>query len=938
MDDIDQVSQEDLTNFIETLADHGRLMRSIPSHAFPSFSNFIHNIISPYTDPTTTRSRKDQIIKDFLFSMRIWRNIDHGQKLAATIRKRIQIVETRRLANAGVITLDTYDFEGLPFESVPDDRQAVKENGEDVDEFQKAMRKVIASVKSGSISRAAETIESFGITKELKDPIARISELYPRALNADPIPLLPDHAPDRNFPAFLLRKYVRIRARDNSGPGISGMSARIISGLVDYPELYDIIHQMINDIANGRIRCPYLRFALCSGKCHYNLTEEENKEKLRSLAPQEILYRLAFDYAAHYSKKKFNEFFCPLQFSMGAPGGAERASMLLQTVFESNHSYVLDKNDIRNAFGSVHRPKMFEILFSHPEFDSLWRLSHLAYSLPNGIVIQLKDGSFQTILADRGGLQGDPLYPFLFCLSTHEIMQKALSKAENYVLGVAVMDDFQTVGLAEDTEKVKRAYGEGLASIGLAFNPTKNKRVAHPDSPCLVADSTSIPSDSFFTSGIKQLGSRFGPRSRLDEEWVFREVRKVEKILDFISNPSLPKQVALLILRFCVISRVSYLMRTIPPTISRGPLQWLDDQILQCFCKIGEFKPGSLSPEQVAQIHVPIKQGGFGLPRLVELAPIAFVSSAYHVMESMNAIPVQVSDMISEYDAAVRELKDMDVHIPEAMDQAPIKLQHHLSEQYYNNVLDRLFNAASPVSKARWLSLSAKHSGAVLHAIPKAYAFTMTDREMKDFIHVRLGLGFSQEDGAKDACSACGHIFRDELSHIEHALTCQKMKKTTQLFRHNAIENQVAKSLKDVAFFVAHAPKIDDAQPDLEFCFREEERPTLLEVSVTHPSTASNLSKNHSDIYPRSAAKSREREKTSKYRHLERSVIPIVVETYGAFGPQFTEFLKLIARKKSTSSKSYNSIFNDLTSSIQCALQRGNSTCISRCVFGAKIL
>ena len=115
--------------------------------------------------------------------------------------------------------------------------------------------------------------------------------------------------------------------------------------------------------------------------------------------------------------------------------------------------------------------------------------------------------------------------------------------------------------------------------------------------------------------------------------------------------------------------------------------------------------------------------------------------------------------------------------------------------------------------------LSAKHSGSVLHVIPKAFAFTMTDREMKDFIHVRLGLGFRQEDGAQHACSACGWIFGDESVHIEHAaLTCQKMKKTTQLLRHNAIENQTAKSLKDVAFFVAHSPKME---PDLEFCVSE---------------------------------------------------------------------------------------------------------------------
>ena len=1018
----------DITDYICLLADHGEIPRSFPAHLSAVFAHFIKSIISPYNDPLISRERKDDIIKQLLASARLFQDIPPGARFGATLRSRINIVNKRREANHGRLNIEVFNFEGLSFEGNRSPPR-LSDNVEDdegmdlgIGDYENLRKRVIALVSTGSISKAAAAIEEEGKKKKLEDPLGKMQALYPPKMNSDPIPSLPIDAPDLNFPAYFLPKFLRKRAMDNAGPGPSGMTARHLTCLLKFPVLSSILHNIINDIANARIACPSLRLALTSGIAHGHMEmREDGSEKLRVLAPQEILYRLAADYTLHAAGKFFDEYFLPIQYSIGASGGSERAAIELQLAFERSRNNVLEKNDVKNAFGCIHRPKMFENLFALKQFKSTWRLSYMTYGATNCVVVKLPDGAYGTIMVERGGLQGDPLYPFLYCLTVQPAYLEALSVADDRVCGKAVMDDFQVVGLQPDTTKVIERYGQLLVPLGLSLAPNKSKLVSHNPSALLAESSSSsqslpspLPLYSFSSSshepldfqqplepmhmtsasfsssslssssllidshrpsdllsmsspsssslsllvpsalssssaampqstllhsqdGVNQLGTRFGPRSAMDSQWMDGKVDSVIRLIDLIKNIHLPRQVALLLLRFCVISKLIYVMRTMPPDSISSSLIRLDYAVLNGFCEIFDIDPANLTQEDMIQLSLPVKRGGFGLPRCEHLAPICFVSAMHNVVVASDGQPDQRMYMQPQYDKFVRELKTFGLDVPDPGDHTTDKLQHSLTDQLMAKKYDDLFESVSDMGKARLMSLSQKYTGSVLTSIPKASVFRLTDREMTDYVHLRLGKGLSFSE-VRDSCGACGERFGSTGEEkFLHALCCAKMKRTTQLLRHNSVQNQIASAVKDIAYHVTNAPRFDGNIPDMEIYFKDNITPLLVEVSITHPASATNISKHHSHLYPLASSKNREREKILKYQRFDQSVCPAVMESFGAVGPEFSKFVQLITRKicDGDPGKTYRHVFNDIISTLQFSLQKGNSACISKCLFGS---
>jgi hypothetical protein len=1015
----------DISDYLCILADHGEIPRSFPAHLSVVFANFVKTIISSYNELLTSREQKDEIIKQLLASVRILQDLPPGARFGATLRSRINILNKRRGANNGQLRMEDYSFEGLFLEGNKSPPRLVgDDNVEEMDysgsgDDDNLRKRIVALVSSGSISRAATAIEQDGKNNLLDDPVTQMQALYPPSMNSEPIPPLPDDAPDSNLPSYYLPKFLRKRSTDNAGAGPSGMTARHLVGLLKYPILSSILHSIINDIANGRVACLSLRLALTSGLAHGHMeSREDGSDKLRTIAPQEILYRLAADYVLHASSKSFDDYFLPVQCAIGASGGSERAAIELQLAFERSKDNVLEKNDVKNAFGSIHRPKMFQTLFAMKQFKSIWRLSHMTYGAPNCVVVGLPDGSFATIPVERGGLQGDPIYPFLYCLTVQPAYLEALSVAGDRVVGKAVMDDFQVVGLQHDTKNVIARYGELIGPLGLSLAPNKSKIVLHPAlpeslsqipfqsqpplahpmhptstsssslllssppfapqrpssfSPTSSPFSSSVPlsfpplsdqmpslpqhrisdqsvqpamppsslfSDTLGQDGVNQLGTRFGPRSPMDVQWMDKMVDSVIHLIERIISIHLPRQVALLILRFCVISKLIYIMRTMPPDIISPALIRLDQAVLKGFCEMFDIEPENMSHEHLIQLALPVKRGGFGLPRCEHLAPICFVSAMHNVAMASDGQPNQPLYMQSQYDKFVRELKFCGLEVPDPRDNSAEKLQHQLTDQLMAKKYDELFELVSDMGKARLMSLSQKHTGSVLTSIPKAAVFRLTDREMTDYVHLRLGKSLSQSHfpDVRDSCGACGEQFKnsDEEKFL-HALCCTKMKRTTQLLRHNSVQNQIASSVKDISYHVTNAPRFDGNIPDMEIYFTDNHIPLLVEVSITHPASPTNISKFHSHLYPLASSKNREREKISKYQRFGQTVCPAVMESYGAIGPEFTKFVQLITRKicEGDPSKTYRHVFNDIISTLQFSLQKGNSACISKCLFGS---
>jgi len=144
------------------------------------------------------------------------------------------------------------------------------------------------------------------------------------------------------------------------------------------------------------------------------------------------------------------EFFAPLQFGVGVPGGTENVVQGLRLAKALSEDNVVAEVDFTNAFNSVERSVIEDLVIRR--FPMLKTWFQLCYGKPSHLLV--KDQ--KPIRSERGVQQGDPLGPFLFALA----LQPALVKAAE-VEGCCVMaylDDVYVCGkpnaVAEAIEKL----------------------------------------------------------------------------------------------------------------------------------------------------------------------------------------------------------------------------------------------------------------------------------------------------------------------------------------------------------------------------------------------------------------------------------------------------------------------------------------------------
>jgi hypothetical protein len=110
--------------------------------------------------------------------------------------------------------------------------------------------------------------------------------------------------------------------------------------------------------------------------------------------------------------------------------------------------------------------------------------------------------------------------------------------------------------------------------------------------------------------------------------------------------------------------------------------------------------------------------------------------------------------------------------------------------------------------------------------------------------------------------------------------------------------------------------------------------PILADVTVTHPITSQTASITPAMMQPLYFAKHREEGKIRKYgqraNQMQHHFIPLVLETFGAFGPKFSAFLKSLAHRASQGLAVHNraQIIRYWRMKISACLQRANARLI----------
>ncbi|KAL5506275.1 hypothetical protein EMCRGX_G007887 [Ephydatia muelleri] len=240
--------------------------------------------------------------------------------------------------------------------------------------------------------------------------------------------------------------------------------------------------------------------------------------------------------------------------------------------------------------------------------------------------------------------------------------------------------------------------------------------------------------------------------------------------------------------------------------------------------------------------------------------------------------------------------------------------QGKLSEKLDNHLLSSLVEASTVANKARLLSVSSPHAASWLSMPPL----------------VAIGL-----DTSGDAqCALCPEKSLDPLGH--HATTCKRG--GVVVYRHNRLRDIVAESCRrahlSVHLEVGHnlTPDHSNTRPaDIlipHWCMG---KPAALDLSVTSPLNPLTLLE--AGVTAGAAAKATEERKlkanTGKCADLGWVCVPVVAESYGAWGLTARDFFSKLGSRLATSlGKSKSVVIHELYGRMSMNLVRANATAI----------
>ena len=371
---------------------------------------------------------------------------------------------------------------------------------------------------------------------------------------------------------------------------------------------------------------------------------------IRPIAIGETFYRLMARIAAHSASRRSGESLAPFQYGVGISGGAEIITHTMRmvesflTARDSGQHHFESEDasdptcallvDYRNAFNELKRGAIFEgVCELCPYLLKVFRWGYGGKSplyLGNGTVV---------CHSGTGVRQGDPLGPLFFAVGIQSMVQQ-LHRKFPAIHGLFYLDDGTLVGPRSALSAAFRWLEVEGDKIGLKANRAKT----------VLWDTTSqaatFENIKVERSGVKLLGGPLGGDLEVAlegvdasrgfvETFVATHLKKRAESLDALAH--IPTNTAFILLRACINARPGYLMRSLPPWVTRDSAIDFDSAVDGCLAKLALWQ-GPL-PELAKAIRgLPLAYAGLATRRMElcrECAYAAsFLSAAYHIQRN----------------------------------------------------------------------------------------------------------------------------------------------------------------------------------------------------------------------------------------------------------------------------------------------------------------
>lgn len=830
-----------------------------------------------------------------------------------------------------------------------------------IDADTRTVRRAARLAQDAMLSRAVRALLPSSVADASRPEVMdRIQHLHPQRHH--PLPESPPQGPDNpNLVVFpdgdALKAFINKNINVTASPGPSGWSALMLRPILKEPEALKNLGSLLTEMAQGTLPARSTQLLLASTL----IPMEPKPGKIRPVAVPELLYKVATAFVISLVKPQLATILAPHQFGICVPGGATTAVRLIDCILQTPHPQAAAITvDIKNAFNSRHRRDLLGALYECPDLAQLYRISNWAYSTESDLYIKDKTGKiFRTIKSSDGVRQGDALAALLFALSIRSSLSAAAA-ARPSVRVVAVMDDITILGPPDDVVVAYRVLNDKLSQEGLEIVQHKSAALwMHQDPVPNILRAADLP---VLIGHVDLLGVPIGSDIPMVHQALEAQVASHDRLFTLLCHPSMPPQIAALLLRLCAVPRLQYILASLPPRLTSSAAALFDSNVLRAASTIHGL-PHPVPDPASTQLCLPVRHGGLGIPRMVDVAPIAFYSSVVAAAPSLHqALSVHpaaatpdhplLADLKSSIDqiaARSPETKRLLLHpSPPTLSTLQTAVQQQLppaahihrnisailAHEAHRSLLQRL----QPPDAARLRSASGPLASAWLTVIPRDRdrSLVLSQMSFQDASRIRLGLLPPLRPpvpGAVPFCR-CGINLRDR---PDHALGCRQYYHP-HVERHNVAVKRVARWTQQAgASVVVSEPHglspESQARPDI--LIHHGHQSFLVDVTVRHPGADTYLPRAARE--PLVAASAGEQEKQAKYADLARqrqaTLIPFAVETFGAFGRSAQAFIRHVSTWAAESESLYSptevSIY--LTSAVSVAVQAGNSRSLQAC-------
>jgi hypothetical protein len=662
-----------------------------------------------------------------------------------------------------------------------------------------------------------------------------------------------------------------------------------------------------------------------------------------------------------------------------SPSGCERIIHSLRHLLtDSTQPTALLKVDISNAFNSIDRARVLQTLYNTPELSSLWRIANFAYGSPSLLILSQRQRSPVSIISQTGVKQGDPLSTLLFSLTMHPLFEQIASSSN--VTQYNFVDDINIVGSPDEVVKGLSILDQYLPTMNLTCNMAKSKFVYFHNESAPLSSAVIQALDQhqimLLQTSVPILGTIIGADTEAESNAI-NSNRKLISAANMLFErvcspriraavsalcPTMPEQMAALMLRQAGVSKMNYLMRTTPVASIGQLLQKFDESMVSTSIKIFALTDTELSSlpantrKFVDTLQAPLVHGGFGFTSAVKTAPIAYLSSLAAVFANKPPPafkPLTTSRSLMHLPANSRLLTDIQLCIQLTEQQLnatleytaqtfvkffsthplqAVSMQHNLKVQASTESFNAIKILAANDKNATALlnTITARHASDWKTVVPTSNLLVLPTPHFR--LAVRQNLGLAPFPNMLTNCLTCSDLpntlVRDDPWHW---LSCNSIKRTSHTQRHDNVVHNFARHTHYAGGLatveVSHLSDESKKRPDLQILVPGGHY--LSDVKVVHATCPSHVAKYGGTQF--AAARAGQKEKIKKYediaKHNQANFIPFVVETSGAFTEESEQLINHIISTCAEHQQLWEprEVRREFLGSIAIAVQKGNA-------------